>query len=559
MLSFAGQGDGMRLQLHLPLALCAVAAAGSGLAQDRLEQAAPERVEENRPLPPVVAEPDAPPPTERAPDRTDAPETARVILSSITLTGLGQLSASRFDPALAPFLNRPLAMGELKDVVNAVVSVLHQDGYVFASARVPAQAVTDGLLIIQVDEGFVDGVVIEGFDQAFTRQMLEKLADGQPVTQRRLERQLLLAGDGAGLYVGRSNYAVMDGRGILTVKVRHDPVIGRVSLDNWGSQFIGPVLARGSVRFGGVFDGADGLAVAASFVPAHPGQYGYGRVRYVRRFGLNGTEVSGGVAIGESRPGGSLRARDTAGSSRSASIGLSHPIIRSRQASLWGDLGLTVRSSSQDQRGRPVRDDRFTNLTADLFGSIALGDARLRGRVTATQGLGLLGSTRAGDPLASRSDGSARFTTVAATATVSLPVAPRLVFQLAGEGQLASRPLLSSEEFGVGGSDIGRGYDYSERLGDQGAAGLAQLDYTLSKPVPFLDELVLSAFVDGGFARDLGRRRFDGSLASTGVAIGADLPKGFAARLSVGVPLTGPRDASGDQSPRIGFTLAKRL
>ena len=146
-----------------------------------------------------------------------------------------------------------------------------------------------------------------------------------------------------------------------------------------------------------------------------------------------------------------------------------------------------------------------------------------------------------------------------AAASVTVPVVARVSARLTGEGQIASRPLLSSEEFGIGGSEIGRGYDYSERLGDQGVAGVASLTYALPDPVGWTDELRLSAFLDGGVTRDIGTRRFDGSLASAGLGAAVDLSKGFAAELTLGVPLTGPREASGDRSPRLGFTLAKRF
>ena len=546
--------------LRLTTATLALCTAAAGLTQDRLEQASPERVEQNRPtaIPPVEPAPPATTTPAAGPSVADAAP-APMRLSSVALTGLTEVAADTLLPTVRPFLNRPLAPTELKDVVNAIVAELHRRGYVFASARIPPQSVEDGRLTIAVDEGFVDGVVIEGYDQAYTRSVLERLADGRPVTRARLERQLLLAGDGTGVSVGRSAYEMVDGRSVLTVRVTHDPVDARLSLDNWGSRFVGPVRARAAVRFGGLFDDSDALALSLSTVPASPREYGFGRLRYVRRVNADGTEAVASVSVGETRPGSTLRDRDTAGSSRSASIGISQPLVRRRGGSLWGDLGLTVWSLKQDQFGRPVRDDRFTNLSADLYGAVSLGDARLRGRVTVTRGLGLFDATRQGDPLASRSDGDARFSSLFTAASVTLPVVPRVAVQLAGEGQLASRPLLSSEEFGVGGAEIGRGYDYSERLGDEGVAGVAEVRYTLPDPLPWMDELVLLTFVDGGVTRDIGIGRFDGSIASAGVGVGVDLDAGFAGQLTVGVPLTGPRDETGDRSPRVGFTVAKRF
>ena len=545
---------------RLILAIIALSTGATGLTQDRLEQANPDRVEDNRPTAPNDAIQVPPVTASDLPNITAAAALpAPIRLSGIEVAGLQDATADSLRSTLAPFVDRSLDRAELKNLVNAIVGELRRRGYVFASASIPPQSVDNGRLTVLVDEGSVDEVVIEGSERPFTRSILQRLANGRPVTQARLERQILLANDGTGTFVGRSSYAVENGRSVLRLRVSQDSVGANVSLDNWGSRFVGPVRARVAVRLGGVFDGADALALSLSTVPASPREYKYGRVGYVRRLDTNGTEASVSVSAGETHLGSTLRSRDIAGASRSASVGLSHPLVRGRDASLWGDLGLTVRSSSQDRFGRPARDDRFTNLTADLYGTMALGDARARGRVTATRGLGVFGATRQGDPLASRDDGDARFTSVFAAASVTVPVVARVSARLAGEGQVASRPLLSSEEFGIGGSEIGRGYDYSERLGDQGVAGVASLTYALPDPVGWTDELRLSAFLDGGVTRDIGTRRFDGSLASAGLGAAVDLSKGFAAELTLGVPLTGPREASGDRSPRIGFTLAKRF
>ncbi len=546
------------LAVPTPLLLAALALVGPAHAQDRLEQANPDRVEENRPDLPVEA-PSTPPATRIDGTPAASAETAAqtVVLDTIRLTGLTELTDADFADVLAGYLGRPVTMADLKALANAVVQRARSLDYVFASARVPPQSVTDGTLVVEVDEGRIDGVRVEGYDQAYLHTLLDRLVTA-PVTRARLERQLLLANDGLGISVGRSDYRRTAEGAFLTVKVQRDPLVGRVSLDNWGSRFVGPARARVSVGSGGVFDGADQLRLSLSTAPFQPREYGYGRLSYGRRLGASGTELSLSGSYGRTRPGASLRRFDTEGISRSVELSLSHPLLRSRAKSLWAEAGFGVRRSSQDQLGRTLRDDHFSNLSLGLFGLARLGDARVRGRVTAIRGLDLFGSTALGDPDASRSDGSARFTSLTGSLGVTVPVVPRVEIELVGEGQLASRPLLSSEEFGIGGADIGRGYDYSERLGDQGVAGVAELHYTLDDP-PLMDRLQLLAFFDGGVTDDLGIHRFDGSIASTGGGVEAELPERITARLTVGVPLTGPRDAGTTRSPRVGFVLGKRF
>ena len=544
--------------LHLLLFACAVPT--SAVGQDRLERIDPVRVEEGRPRLPTEVESSVPPVTKG--DEQAGPAKGEGVgvftLTRVVFAGLEEVESRELDADVTVYLGRRIGPEDLRTLVNTVVQTLRAKGYVFASARIDPQSVEGGVLTITVDEGRIDSVRIEGYDDAFLRRVLAPLTK-RPVTAQRLERRLLLAGDGLGTRVGQSEYERTAAGGALVVKIGHDPVTGQASVDNWGSGFVGPVRARVSAGAGHILDGADELRASLSFTPLQPREYIFGRLAYARRIGTDGLEASVSGSYGYTRPGDRLRARRTRGESILGTAQLSYPVLRSRAASVWSEAGIGLRRSRQEQFGTVVRDDRLTTLSAGVFGLAKLGDARAYGRVSATQGLDLFGATDPGDPLASRDDASGRFTTLYARGSVTVPVLARLELELSGEGQIASRPLLSSEEFGVGGADIGRGYDYSERLGDEGVAGSAEVRYTLSKGLSVMKELQLLAFADGGITHDLGVRLFDGSIASAGVGARVDLPMKLSARLTVGVPLTGPRDEDGSTSPRLGFALGTRF
>ena len=191
----------------------------------------------------------------------------------------------------------------------------------------------------------------------------------------------------------------------------------------------------------------------------------------------------------------------------------------------------------------------------EAYGYLDAVGGVLVGRVTATRGLDVLGATRQGDALASRRDGDGRFTKVEGYAAWTGDLAKRVSRKLAAEGQIASRALLSSEEFGIGGPRFGRGYDYSEEQGDEGVVGLVELRYDLGAVAkPMMRGLQLYTFVDGGVVRDIGRRGSD-SLGSAGAGVRTKLWKNFYADLEVAVPLTGPRDEDNSKAPRLGVEL----
>lgn len=117
-------------------------------------------------------------------------------------------------------------------------------------------------------------------------------------------------------------------------------------------------------------------------------------------------------------------------------------------------------------------------------------------------------------------------------------------------GQYSDSPLVSNEEFSLGGSDTVRGYDESEDLGDYGYAYQFELrSPRLFGHVPHLDDLRLLAFVDSGYwgiHKPLAGQLASGFLESVGGGVRIKLFKIWNGSVDVGVPLKdGPDTASG--------------
>jgi hemolysin activation/secretion protein len=102
-----------------------------------------------------------------------------------------------------------------------------------------------------------------------------------------------------------------------------------------------------------------------------------------------------------------------------------------------------------------------------------------------------------------------------------------------------------------------RGYDWSERTGDQGAMGMAELRYTWNRPLGLARRVQVYAFVDGGKVTNHEAGFGSGSLASAGGGLRAELTRTFGANLELATPLSGPRYDTGDQRPKLNFRLLK--
>jgi hemolysin activation/secretion protein len=107
------------------------------------------------------------------------------------------------------------------------------------------------------------------------------------------------------------------------------------------------------------------------------------------------------------------------------------------------------------------------------------------------------------------------------------------------DGQLASGPLISNEQFTAGGADSVRGYYESEQAGDDGAHATLELRGTQMAKGKFSDLRAL-VFVEGAHLRvreALATQTETFNLASAGVSLRAQVGNSFTLGLDVAVPL----------------------
>jgi hemolysin activation/secretion protein len=475
---------------------------------------------------------------------------------AIQIVGVTVVPQSAFAPVIQPYLGRMLSTRDLAGLAGEVAGILRKAGYGLATAVVPPQRIDTGVLRILVDEGRID-LVDAGGDAAVER-VLGVLANGKPVRTAMLERQLLLAEDLAGATLDKPQIVRRGGKQVLVVKVFRTRLSGRAGADNWGSDSVGPVRATFNIDFNAPLAANDRLSIGAAVTPAQPGEFQYVEATYARPVGSTGTEAaaSGYYAHTRTRADGATGGPVYDGNSSQAEARLTHALARSRMFSAWATADMALMDSRLDLGGRPVRSDRIARASA-LFTFLARGKASwIRGRLGFVQGLDLLGATEPGDPLASRGDASGRFRKLEFYSAYGTDLAPRVGLVLAVQGQFASRPLLVSEEIGLGGQGFLRAFDYRELSGDEGAAASAELRYDLPRLPGPLQRGQLYAYADAGRVSNLSNGFGGGKLASAGGGFRLWLPKGFEANVELGLPLTHSPFHS-DPAPRSSFTLSK--
>jgi hemolysin activation/secretion protein len=143
---------------------------------------------------------------------------------------------------------------------------------------------------------------------------------------------------------------------------------------------------------------------------------------------------------------------------------------------------------------------------------------------------------------------------------------------LKAQGQIADQPLISSEQFSLGGLETVRGYLESETLGDYGAAGTVELrspnvaphfEQTLPNPpgdpVKFnaFNDWRFFAFVDAGRVRikdPLSEQQREFDLASYGLGTRLKVLQYLNGMVLVGIPVISQQVTSAN-NPRVSFRL----
>jgi hemolysin activation/secretion protein len=129
-----------------------------------------------------------------------------VIAGAIRVQGAIVLPPSAFARTIEGYVGRTLSPSDLQALASDVADVARSAGFGLATAWVPQQRIDNGLLAVVLDEGQIDSIEIEG-NAAIVRRALAPIVSGRPVRTTELERQLLLAGDIAGVRLGKVRLA----------------------------------------------------------------------------------------------------------------------------------------------------------------------------------------------------------------------------------------------------------------------------------------------------------------------------------------------------------------
>lgn len=492
-------------------------------------------------------------------------ETIRFDLQTLQIDGVTTYKAEDIDPLYRDKLGKNVSLADIYAIAGALTTKYRNDGFVLTQVVVPPQTIETGTVRLQVVEGFIDQVAVQGVDKETEADLIQRLAGhlqgGGAMNVKDLERNLLLINDLPGVTARSvlSPSKTTTGAADLTVIVERDKVEAAIGFDNFGSRFLGEYEGQASAAINSFLGYND--RIAAQFVMAgdqkdEVDELLFGSLSYEIPVWSEGTTVRLLTSLTSTDPGYTLREFDVEGRSSLLSGTINHPFIRSRNLNLNGYATLDQRKVDSQNNLEATREDRITSVRAG--GNVQYVDTLLGVGVNAaslelSKGVSWFGASDEGDSNLTRERGDPRYFKAELNLQRLQRVTSKVNLLVAGQGQWSNDPLLSSEEFGVGGINLGRGYDPSEIVGDDGIAGKAELHWNEPYAIKGIEDYQLYAFFDIGRvwnqdATSSADKRE--SLSSTGLGVRADITEKTQAGLAVAFPLTRDVDARDDTDPR---------
>lgn len=495
---------------------------------------------------------------------TDA--TAKDILQKVVtptqfqIRGSKALDFSLLSNLFAPLAGKPTTVAALVAKANEVAAIYRDKGFALSYAVLPPQDFAGGVVQVQVIEGFIEKVTIEGDvggSESYIRQVAQAAVNEKPLTNATFERisGVLSRMPSMGLKASANLPKVASGATTLSIKADRRSLTGNASLESREDGL------RSIVNVG--LHGFTPLAESLTFTTLVP--LGDTKDRF---YGFNGSVPLGatGLRLGafasvfESMPSNNSLSNvgfrnEYLSESDRAGLSLSYPILLGRQETLDGSLRayggrneevyFTSASNSRLSIGTVTR-----VLAGDLNHAITTAGGVRRLGITVAKGLNVLDAER------SNTNAELAFFRMRGTASQTFTITPRLGASISGVAQTSPDELPSSERISFGGRFFGAGYKAGDLSGDTGYGLAAEINTSFVVPSQYIKDVKPYLLADAARAFSNGPNLIRNEIASVGAGVRVADRRFYNIDLSVALPVGDTPSDNVDRVPRLNASYS---
>ncbi|PLS69377.1 MAG: hemolysin activation/secretion protein [Cyanobacteria bacterium M5B4] len=465
-------------------------------------------------------------------------ETIRV--KAFKVEGSTVFSPEELQLVTLPFTDRDLTFTELEQVSQAVTRLYTDRGYTTSGAFIPAQTPQNDTITIQVIEGSLAEIKVNGLKRLHPRYIIDRVNQPPPLNQNRLLQslQLLQLNPRIQSISSELSPSPIGGQSILEITLTEAPSFSSsLILDNSRSPGVGEFRRQLKLQEQNISGSGDTLSLSYSNTD--------GSNLYRLSYDLPLNPADGTLSFKFARSNSQIleapfTALDILANVRTYEIAYRQPLHTTPDRGFALELAFT-RSESEtallatpfplspgaDQEGR-------TRVTALRFSQEYF-------QRTATEVLGLRSELSLGvQPFALEANDLPRDSVFALWRGQSQylqQLAPATELLLGAKMQLASQSLVAIEGFGLGGVATVRGYRQDFLLTDNGIAVTAELRLPIGQFPESKSVLHLVPFADGGWGWNSSATPSPNQLGSVGLGVRWQQGERLTIRLDYGIPL----------------------
>ncbi len=461
-----------------------------------------------------------------------------------TITGSTVFSQEELQAVTQPYIGK-VTLAEIFQARAAITNLYLKNGYLTTGAFIPEQTLRSGVVEIRVVEGSLEEIRVTGTRRLSPGYVQSRLAiaTGAPLNRDRLLQALqllqqnpLLAGLSAELSAG-----ARPGSSVLTIEVKEaDSFSTSLIFDNQRSPSVGSDRRQLQVSEANLLGLGDGLTLTYTNTDgsnALDANYTLPLSPYNTTLSL--TYSTSGSRVIEP-PFDRL---DINSGSYTYEASLRQPIIQTPTQELALGLSFSRRQSEATLLGRTIP---FPSLGADGNGRSVVTALRFvqeftdRGneqvfaaRSQFSVGVGAFDATLNG------ASPDSQFFTWRGQAQYVRLLAPDTLLLVRTDLQLTDRPLLSLEQFGIGGVTSVRGYRQDLLLTDSGISVSAEVRVPILRipETPLLLQVVPFVDIGTGWNQGVRPNPDNSTLISTGLGLRLQVGNQLTAKLDWGIPL----------------------
>jgi hemolysin activation/secretion protein len=410
-------------------------------------------------------------------------------LSGNTLFGDDELLA-----VIRDYIDTLITLEQLYQAADELQRFYRQQGYPLASVYVPAQKVSSGTVRLEIIEGRIAGVQIEGeldsYQPAFLLRHFGTDNLGEVISQARLEEQILLLNELPGLsakavIVPGAEYGTSD----IVIQVEEDRSSVVLRVNNYGRESLGETRVEAGWLYVNLIAQGDQLNLSA--IVAEESRMNFLRADYDALLNSLGTRIGASISAFEydvDTDAIDLRG-ELDGDGTNLRFFVNHPLLRRQRNRLDFTAALRFNETSEDG------DLAFTTDTTE----VELLDLSLHWQPAHRNGSFSSLSATFTSNFEDNPDGlkdDAVKAKISMYYSFIMPFAGTWFWQLGGDLVYSDEPLPDIERYRLGGPRNVRAYPATEIAGDRGGRGSLDLGkrFSLSAKTSMITRL----FVDAG-------------------------------------------------------------